>query len=479
MTPGIGLFDRAFLISESSETPQHVSCLAVFRLPDGAEPEFVQRLAEQMASQRDFQHPFDVRLRRPALKSVAPSLERVDPAEIDLDFHFRRSALPTPGGERELGVLISRLHSRPLDLTKPLWECHLIEGLEDGRFALFVKVHHAIMDGIGGIRRLQRMMSTDPLDTAARAIWTVPSRRLRAVGPTDVPAPRREAGTARTRLREQGEFLRVGGALVRDSVRGDADRATPFALPRTRINGRIGQQRRVATQTFDFARVRSIADRADVSINDVFLSLCSGALRRYLGEADELPERSLIAGTPVSVRSDAADASNNAFTITTMKLCTDVDDPVRRVQAIRESANLAKSRLAGLSKTAAEQYGALVTLPHLLQNLVGLGGRVRPPYNVVISNVPGPLEPQYLAGAPLERLTPFGVLYHGVGLMIIAVTASERMSIGFIGDRDSLPHLQRIAVYTADELEALEAALGAAAPASDAHRPRARRAPKS
>lgn len=460
MPPSVGLFDRAFLISESSETPQHVSCLAVFRLPEDSAPDFVRRMADEMVSQRDFQHPFDLRLRRPALKSVAPSLERVDPSEIDLDFHFRRSALPSPGDERELGVLISRLHSRPLDLTRPLWECHLIEGLENGRFALFVKVHHAIMDGIGGIRRLQRMMSSDPFDTTVRAIWTVESRRLRPVGPSE-PTPGRWAGTVRTRLREQREFLRVGGALVRDSVRGgDEDRATPFALPRTRINGRIGQQRRVATQTFGFARVRSVADRADVSINDVFLSLCSGALRRYLAEAGELPDRSLIAGTPVSVRSDTADASNNAFTITTMKLCTDLGDPVLRVRAIRESANLAKGRLAGLSKAAAEQYGALVTLPHLLQNFVGIGGRVRPPYNVVISNVPGPLEPQYMASAPLERLTPFGVLYHGVGLMIIAVTASERMSIGFIGDRDSLPHLQRIAVYTADELDRLEAALG-------------------
>lgn len=453
----VGLFDRAFLISESSTTPQHVSCLAVFGLPADADAHFVQRLGEEMATKRDFASPFDLMLRRPALKSIAPSLVSVAPDDIDLEFHFRRSALPAPGGERELGVLISRLHSRSLDLTKPLWECHLIEGLEGDGFAVFVKVHHGIMDGIGGIRRLQRMLSSDPADTDVRPVWTIPSRRLE-VGEATKHARRTKSG--RDRVAEQRAFLRAGGALVRDSVMGAGDQqATPFALPRTRMNGRIGQQRRVATQTFDFARVRRVADAADVSINDVYLSMCSGALRRYLAQFAELPERSLIAGTPVSVRADQRDASSNAFTITTMKLFTNLDDPVQRVRAIKASANLAKDRLAGLSKTAAEQYGALVTLPHLAQNLLGIGGRVRPPYNVVISNVPGPLAPQYMKGAPLERIVPFGVLYHGVGLMIIAVTASERMTLGFIGDRDSLPHLQRIAVYTGEELDALEDAI--------------------
>lgn len=455
--PRIGIFDRAFLISESSATPQHVSCLAVFELPEGADSSFVRELAEKMAGVREFAHPFDFKLRHPSLRSVAPSLVVVPPEEIDLEHHFRRSALPAPGGERELGVLISRLHSRGLDLSKPLWECHLIEGLEDGRFALFVKIHHALMDGVGGMRRLTAMLSPDPEDVDVRPIWSIRGRRrgLTAVDPS-TRVPSRVA-----RLREQLPLVRTAGSLVRGAF-GDADdvAASPFNLPTTAFNGRIGQQRRVATQTLDFDRVREAADRAAVSINDVFLGLCGGALRRYLQEGEALPEKSLIAGTPVSVRIGEGDDANNAFTMTTMKLCTGIADPVDRVRAISESSTDAKERLRRLSKSAAEAYGVLVTLPHLLQNLVGIGGRVRPPYNVVISNVPGPLEQQYMAGAPLERLSPFGVIYHGVGLMIIAVTASTRMSIGFIGDRDSLPHLQRLAVYAGDELDALEERLG-------------------
>jgi WS/DGAT/MGAT family acyltransferase len=219
----------------------------------------------------------------------------------------------------------------------------------------------------------------------------------------------------------------------------------------------------VATQAIEFARARDVADRADVTINDVFLAICAGGLRRYLQELVAPPESGLVAGTPVSVRLGEGDSANNAFTMATMKLYTDIDDPVKRINAINRSSTVTKQSMRGLSKAIAEHYGALFMGPFILQNLVGLGGRLKPPYNVIVSNVPGSLETQYLAGSRMEAMYPFALLYHGMGLFIASLTASGTMGLGFIGDRDGLPHLQRLAVYTGEALDELDAALPAKA----------------
>lgn len=456
--PNVKPADRLFLAAESAQTPQHVAGLGIFIPPEGASDDFVGTLAERFRAIREFEPPFNYRLRHPRLKTIAPVWEQLDDDEIDLDFHFRHNALPRPGGQRELGQLISRLHSRPLDLTKPLWELHLIEGLDEGRFAYYFKAHHALMDGVGGTMRFTRMVTTDPTDDELRPFWSIgprsrPTRNgrssvARVVGAA-VGAPRLTGGLA-------GVVLRRGREAIRPT---DDARATPFAVPGSRLNGRIGQQRRVATQTFEFTRVRAVAEWAGVTVNDVFLAICAGGMRRYLDELGELPDRSLTAGTPVNVRAGDDDASTNAFTMTVMKLRTDVADPVERLLAIHRCSTLAKRDLAGLDKSVVEHQAALFMGPFVAQQFAPLAGHLPPPYNVSISNVPGPLEPQYLAGARLESIAPLGLIYHGIALFIAAFTASGSFSIGFVGDRESLPHIQRLAVYTGQALQELETAL--------------------
>lgn len=461
--PKVGLADRIFLLQESGDSPQHVSGLMVFQRPDGAGADYISTLAAEMAGHQEFAAPFNWQLRRPKLKSIGPSFRELPAEAVDLDYHFRRSALPSPGGERELGVLVSRLHSRQLDFSRPLWEVHLIEGLEGDRFAIFLKIHHALIDGVGAVRRLQQLLTIDPTDASVRPIWSIgplsSSRRPAAnsTKPAEKPDPMDAlVGAA-------GDALTLGrkaGSMVKEAVRPSSeDLATPYQQPKTRFNGRIGQQRRVSTQTLDFDRVRAVGDKAGVSINDVYLGVCGGAVRRYLDDLGELPEKSMTAGTPVSIRLSEGDTSSNAFTLAAMNLRTDIADHVERLRAIQRSSDLAKENLKGLSKAAATNYGAMAMLPFVMETVTGLGGRLRPPYNLAISNVPGPLDQQYMAGASLERLTPFGLIYHGIAMMITAVTTSGKMSIGFVGDRDSLPHLQRIAVYTSDVLDEMEAAL--------------------
>lgn len=454
MTRTLGLADRIFLMQETPKTPQHVAALGVFTLPDDAPPDYLEQFVAGFQSAREFAAPFNQVLRHPSLKSVAPTFVELADDQVDLEYHFRHNALPKPGGERQLGVLVSRLHSRPLDLGRPLWEVHLIEGLAGRRFALYIKLHHALFDGIAGARLMQRMLSTDPADGELRPPWTI--GRSRSGGSTPGAA-----ATPASRRPNQGWATASGLArrtarLVRDAVRPSSqDLATPYRIPDLVLNGRVGQQRRVATQVLDFDRVRALATKADVTINDVFLAVCAGGLRRYLDEVGDLPELGLVAGTPVSVRG-AGDSANNAFTIVTMNLGTHIEDPVERLRAIHRSSTVTKDSMDAMNKQAAISFGALTFAPFVAQGLVGMGGRMKPPYNLVLSNVPGPIEPQYLAGSALEMMAPLGLLSHGQGLFIAAFTVAGKMGLGFVGDRDSLPHLQHLAVYTGEALDELE-----------------------
>lgn len=177
--------DAAWLYVDTKETPMHVGCLAIFSLPHDAGPDFIPSLFSHLRETPRFASPFNLKLVSPKLKSVLPMWKTAD--EIDLDYHLRHSALPKPGGERELGVLVSRLHSHPMDFNRPLWEAHVIEGLENGRFALYMKMHHSMVDGVGGMRMLQKMMVPDPKASAMPPPWAI-GRGQRAPGALKPPA---------------------------------------------------------------------------------------------------------------------------------------------------------------------------------------------------------------------------------------------------------------------------------------------------
>ena len=472
--PKVGLADRIFLTADSAETPQHVASLSTFTVPPGAGDEFVRELATTMRAQTTFAAPFNYRLQSLLLKKIAPAWDVLSDDEIDIDYHFRHSALPKPGGERELGVLISRLHSAPLDPLRPLWEFHLIEGLgpneasgdrqEASRFAIYIKIHHALMDGVGGAKRMDQMISPDPTSREFRPLWTIgPRARLDRERPdrslTDRANALVTAGMAGAWT--TAALGKVAGGMIVDTVLPrDPDAGIPFAVPSSVINGRIGRQRRVATQSYDLDRLTAVAKAADVKINDVFLAISAGGLRRYLNELDELPESSLVSGTPVSIRPPGNDDAGNAFSMMIVRLGTDIADPLERIAAIARSSTVGKDKLKALPRGAVELSPALFMAPFVAENLVGLGGKVPPPYNVSISSIPGSTEPRYLAGAELEALYPVTMLYHGIALFIGAFTTAGKFGIGFTGDRDALPHLQRLAVYTGDALEELEKALG-------------------
>ena len=236
-------------------------------------------------------------------------------------------------------------------------------------------------------------------------------------------------------------------------------RAVPFRAPKSLFNGRIHTPRRFATQHYPISRMKAVATAAGGSMNDVFLAISGGALRRYLIEQDALPREDLIANVPVSVRAGTEAGVGNAITFLYARIGVDVADPVARIRAIQASTRLGKERLPTVGGAAMDAYTAALMLPFIGQAVLGMGGRGRPAANLVISNVPGPSETRYLDGSPMEEIYPVSLLFNGQALNITAVSYDGEFNIGYTGCRDSIPSLQRIAVYSGEELDLLESTL--------------------
>jgi diacylglycerol O-acyltransferase / wax synthase len=450
-------FDAAWLQVDSRETPMQVGSLQIYAPPDGAPDDHLARLVARLKNERAFVAPWNQKLQSPALK-LLPAWTIDD--GLDLDYHVRHSALPRPGGERELGMLISRLHSHPLDLTRPPWEVHVIEGLEGGRFAMYCKLHHALIDGVGAMRMLMRIMSSDPSARDMPAPWTVGPRR-----PPPAEAGPAAATTLADALRAQARSLpqalsAIGDLLLGGSDAGDA-LVPPFAGPRSILNRRVTAQRRFATQRYPLARLRAVARAADCTVNDVVLYLTGTALRRFLGEAGALPDTALTAGIPVNVRPAGDESAGTAISFIIATLATDIEEPRRRLDAITASTRRAKEHLSRLPRAALTQYTLLSMAPYILQLLSGLGGRTRPVFNVTISNVPGPEHALYFDGAKQEALYPVSLIAHGIALNVTCVSYDGSLSFGFTGCRDTVPHMQNLAVYAGAALDEIELALAA------------------
>lgn len=461
----LNLIDRSWLLVDSVRTPMQVGCLAQLSVPAGAPVDFVARLVEQLRQATDYVTPFNLRLRTGPLRSWLPRWEQLPAESVDLEYHVRHTEVPRSGGERELGEIVSRLHSRPLDMARPLWECHVIEGLEGGRFALYFKMHHAALDGVALMRRMQRMFGTDPASDTLTPVWVGRSPHRRPAGDGGRPPRSLPARTAAALKSARSVAATITGLELQRRRRHPGPyEATPFGADRSVLNGRITERRRVATWSVDLDVVKRVADAAGVTVNDVYLTICSAALRRYLAEIGKLPESDLTAGTPVDLRDKSDAATGNAFSLMLINLGTRVDDAVARVRAVHASAELAKRKLAELPAVVRDNYGVLLLAPYMAQIALGLAGRGRPPFNVLISNIRGPDEPQYLGGARLEVCYPLSLVVDGQGLSITGLSADGRFDIGFVGCADTLPHLQHIARYTAAALHELATAFDVTAP---------------
>lgn len=309
---------------------------------------------------------------------------------------------------------------------------------------------------------LQKMMSPDPETSQLPPPWAIGrgSRPRRAA--TASPPPLQGLSSALQQQWENAPKLgKALGHLVIEHLRKtEPAEALPFEGPHSRLNGRVSGQRRFATQHYPLDRVKAVAKAAGVSLNDVFLGLCAATLRRYLDEIQALPDKPLTAGIPVSIRPADDDESSNAISFIIGNLNTHLADPLTRLQSIHRSTEIAKQQLQQLPRASLVSYTSLFMAPFIVQLLAGLGGKTRPMFNVTISNVPGPSEPLYFHGARLEQMYPVSLLTHGQALNITCVSYAGQFNIGLTGCRDTLPHMQRLAVYMGEALADLEQRLG-------------------
>ncbi|MFN8071650.1 MAG: wax ester/triacylglycerol synthase family O-acyltransferase [Mycobacterium sp.] len=444
--------DAMFLLGESREHPMHVGGLQLFEPPADAGPEFLRDLYQSVIACQDVAPTFR---KHPAeLLGGIANLTWAFDKDLDLEYHLRRSALPSPGRVRELLELTSRLHGSLLDRHRPLWESHLVEGLNDGRFAVYTKIHHSLVDGVSAMRMMRRSLSTDPDDHVVRVPW---ERNERPSGKSR-PRP-----SLLSELRGAAEsVLGIGPSTLYLARKGlfEQQLTLPVGAPRTIFNVPIGGARRVAAQSWPIERFMAVKQAAGVTLNDVVLAMCGGALRAYLQEQKALPDRPLIAMVPVSLRDDASPGGGNQVGALLASLATDLEDPAERLTEVAASMRRNKDVFRELPKMQQLALSAFNVSPLLLSLVSPALGSAAPPFNLVISNVPGSREPLYWNGARLDGNYPLSIALDGQAMNITLSNNADNLDFGLVGCRRSVPSLQRILGHLEDSLAGLEQAVG-------------------
>jgi diacylglycerol O-acyltransferase len=447
--------DQLFLFIERRQQPMHVAGLQLFSFPDGADDDYVQGLGEFSRQFDQPEPPFDQYL---ATRLGLRHWDEDD--QFDIDHHFRHEALPRPGRIRELLARVSAEHSNLLHRDRPLWQAHLIEGLSNRRFALYTKVHHALIDGTAAMRLAARALSPDPNKREIPPVWATPSstRSERSSERPEGPLERvtallgKQISTIPALARELGKLV--------DKEQRDPARVSIFQAPLCPLNERITGSRRFAAQSYSLARFRALAKIYDATLNDVVLAVCSGALRRYLQGIDCLPSDPLIALVPISLRRDDS-AEGNQIAMILANLATHLTDPQQRMKTIKASVQEAKHRYAQMTPEESLNFAALMLAPTFLNMVTGLAPQLHA-FNVVISNVPGPREPLYWNGAKLIGLYPVSLVIDRMALNITLTSYVDSLEFGIIGCRRTLPSMQRLLDHLERALAELEEAAGLA-----------------
>lgn len=444
--------DSMFLVGESREHPMHVGALQLFKPPEGADEDFVTEAYESMLNCTDVQPTFR---KHPAFFGPVTNLAWAHEREVELDYHFRRSALPRPGRVRELLELASRLHGSLLDRHRPLWEAHLVEGLNDGRYAVYTKFHHSLMDGVSALRLMQRAFTSNPDDDEVRVPWELKPRQRPASGHKSSPLDTLTDTVRSTAALAPSTLSLARAALLEQQL------TFPFRAPKSMFNVRIGGARRIAAQSWPLERIFAVKNAANASFNDVVLAMSAGALRTYLIEQNALPDAPLIAMVPVSLRKEGeTESGGNSVGTVLCNLNTNVEDAAKRLQGISSSMSEQKEVFNQLPKVQQLALSAFLTGGLFLGLIPGFIRTAPPPFNIVISNVPGSNEPLYWRGAQMVGNYPLSITLDGQAMNITVTNNADNLDFGLVGARGSVPHLQRMLSHLETSLKDLERAVG-------------------
>lgn len=474
--------DATFLYMETPETPMHVAGLTLYDPPKVMTGTFYEHFRTFFASRVHLIPIFGKKLARSAFDLDHPGW--VDTGEVDLDYHIRHARLPKPGTFAQLEAMVGDLHSVVLDRSRPLWQFTVIDGLADGRLALYSKVHHAAIDGGAGM-------------VITKALYDV-TETPRDVGPAPAPKPKAAKPTMEQRalvglndlmanmIRQHITVMTAGAKLMgslasalipgmskgEDKVPG-APAIPNLVPPRTPFNVTITGQRSYAARSVPLDAAKFVARATGTKLNDVVMAICSGALRTYLLAKKKLPATPLIAFVPISLREAGNTDINNQVFGMNCPLATDIADPLERLLSIQKTSSTSKS-MAGATKDAAPKDFTLIGAPMLLPGLVQLLGRsgladmVPMGVNVVISNTQGPPFPLYCAGAKVTALYPVSIPTHGIGLNLTVQSYMNALDFGLTADRKAVPDVADLADGLKPALDELVAAVKAKMPAAEA-----------
>jgi len=462
--------DAAFLALESSNSTAHIGGVSVLDPTDAPRPLDLGTLTELLAQRVPL-----VPVLRQRLMQVPLGLDQpywMDDPNFDIEYHVREVALPHPGSDAQLTEQVSRLHARPLDRSRPLWEIYLITGLAEDRVAVYSKIHHAAIDGVSGAELLTILLDLSPdgreLPPAVEFVPEAPLNPMRiasraAARLVQRPVEMVKIANGVVRMLPPlapaiGSFL--GGALGLNRGDGSVIATSAGRPPVTPFNRPITPHRRVAFRSVELDTVKAVKNAYGVSVNDVVMAMCAGALRRWLLDHDALPEVPLVAMIPVSVRDESSKGSlGNRVSAMLASLPTNLADPAERVRVAHEATKVAKSQQAAIPQGLVDSITdfappALIARAARVVFATGVLHRV-PPFNLCISNVPGPNVPVYLGGAHLLAHYPVSVITDGQGLNITVVGYLGRLHFGLVACRELVPDIDALAGYLAEELDVL------------------------
>ncbi|HMN77903.1 MAG TPA: wax ester/triacylglycerol synthase family O-acyltransferase [Burkholderiaceae bacterium] len=462
--------DAAFLYLETPEMPMHVGSLHLYELPAGYEGDFVTDVRRHIAQRLHLAPVFRRKLLNMPFELANPVW--VLDEDVDIEYHIRNTVLPVPGSREQLDRLVGRLHSSLIDRSRPLWEFYIIEGLQTPADApagtrhvgFYAKVHHASLDGASGVVLANAMLDISPMPREVRA-----ARHRRTPSPDTYGIAELAGASLRhsaqqvvklgralpTLARTAAQLLRPApGAAALDGDGGAARARLKAPMqwfgPRTALSANVTNQRVFASVSIPLAEAKRIAKAHGASLNEVVLAICSGALRRHLGEAHDLPDEPLLAAVPVSLREAGNTQMNTQASMMRISLASDVADPLERLRAIHAASAAAKSLTSSVKSVLPTDFPSLGA-PWLISGLASLYGRSRladrlPPLaNVTISNVPGSPVPLYLAGARMLTYYPASIVVHGVALNITVESYAGSLDFGLTACRRALPDLAHLA----------------------------------
>ncbi|HEY2260211.1 MAG TPA: wax ester/triacylglycerol synthase family O-acyltransferase [Solirubrobacteraceae bacterium] len=459
--------DAQFLALETPRAWGHVSGLAIYDPSSAPGGSLTQEDICRLVGERiHLLPPFTQKL-----VSIPFGLDHpywADDPDFDLDFHIREIGLAPPGTDRQLAEQVARIVARPLDRARPLWELYLIRGLEGGRDALLTKVHHSAVDGVSGNEILSVMLDLHPegreidppaqprggqrapgeLSLVGRGLLGLPRHSMRVVSAVPTALANLDAlpvvssipGTRWVRRVAH----RVAGALPGPLGEGDLLEAPKVQAPRTRFNGPISAHRRLAFGSLPLDTVKAVKNELGVTVNDVVVALCASMLRAWFEERGELPDQPLVAMIPVSVRTEAEQGTyGNRISAMFVPIPTDEPDARRRIERAHEVLLVAKERHKAIPAELMQDATQFVP-PALMSSAsrvtTGLLARspLPPAVNLVISNVPGPRESLYCAGAHLMAYYPVSTIIDGAGLNVTVMSYRDHLDVGIIADREQL-----------------------------------------